>query len=375
MLSFLERLRNDEGGYGMAFAAFTLFTLVCFVSYTVNVSDFTSRRIKTQGAIDAGVHSAAKQQADMLTAIAVINIIMRVLYGVYMIGFILWLIPWTTSIGMAIMRICQVALMALNMVERVLATAFSWAMLATVKSKVSDNLKQPDGSEHGSGASFGPEFLPAVVQQPMGALYYLIDDKINMPDYLGNYMKADDDDDRLLLVTVGATKADDISNVNIERFPPNDNGIRITPLIFYEGTDDGLEKKKDKDRTFFDKGIMGIAKWNTEDSPPLLGGYYFRNPDLSAGAYGSGTVLSLGAARAWNSNFKRSNLDSFDNHYRTGWKPKLIDMREAGFYGAASKDGTATALGLPSIFHAVFMGEIGLLLYGANLIGAPLIHH
>ncbi len=362
MISFLHRLRQDEGGYGMAFASFTLFTLVCFVAYTVNVSEFSSRRIKTQGAVDSGVYSGAKQQSDMLTAIAVINIVMRVLYGIYMIGFVLYLIPFTTAIGRAIMQVCQIALIALSFVERALATAYSYIIMSTISSKISDNMAMGSGGSQGDGLAFASEILPALLRFPMGALYFLIDDKMDQATYIGNYMKADDRDDRLPIITVGANFADDVSGINIEEF----GGVRITPLVFYD--DDDFDSKK---HTFFDKGIMGMAKWSGTGggNPPLLGGHFFENPDQSAGLYGSAKVIGLGASRAWNSNFKRSALSGLDNHYRTGWKPKLINMREAGLFGAGDKDN-----GQDIGFAAIMMGEIGIIMYILDQF-QPILHH
>lgn len=111
MIARLVRLHRDRGAQGLAFAAITLFVLVCFVATVANVSGVLAARAELQGAADASAYSAAVVRAQGLSAIAAMNHVM------------VWLARAALALVAAV--IVLGVLVALNAVA---PGAFAWAV-------------------------------------------------------------------------------------------------------------------------------------------------------------------------------------------------------------------------------------------------------
>ncbi|MBI5366662.1 MAG: hypothetical protein HZA54_06470 [Planctomycetes bacterium] len=297
MLLALEKFRVDEGGYGMAFAAFTLFSVVCFGAYTVNLADVTNMKTKMQMAADAGAYAGAVEQANLLQRIAIMNIIMAVLYALFLVGFVLWLIPWTTAIGNAIMKVCEIALKILNYAEKILAFASTFI----IKNAAEDYAKQ-NGAD--TASTFAKDAIPAIIGWPPIA-YMFADD-----DY--EYMKPEDPDD---------TRAIEHSFA----------AITISQGTPYSLHDDDHTMMVLKE-SYFANGVNVIAMKDKGNSA-ILGEsqVFFKNPELDTIRYGSGQNIALASGRAFCGSVKRSDIDdNYLNLLSPSWKPKLVTLKEGG---------------------------------------------
>ncbi|MBI3268568.1 MAG: hypothetical protein HYZ53_06060 [Planctomycetes bacterium] len=298
MIIALEKFRQDEGGYGMAFAAFTLFSLVCFCAYTVNIADVTNKRTQMQNAADAGAYAGAVEQASMLTRIATLNIVMMVFYALFLVGFALSLIPFTKAIGEAIMTICELMLKLLNFLEKILAFVATFQIKSTAEDFATQN-----GAD--TVSTYGKDAIPVVLGAP--PIAYMFADS----DF--EYMEPEDPD-----ATRAAVK----------------HSFLAIPIS--KGTSHKLDDRNHTmlviKENFFENGVCVIAMKSQQD-PILLGEgrVFFDNPRLKSLRFGSGQNMALASGRAFNSDVKHDEVDeNFDNLVSRDWKPKLITLREGG---------------------------------------------
>jgi hypothetical protein len=76
----MKRLLKDEQAGAMVFSAFMMMVLVFFVSYTVNVSDLTNEKMKTQNGADAIAYSGARVRANLYNSMGFLNMVKVALY-------------------------------------------------------------------------------------------------------------------------------------------------------------------------------------------------------------------------------------------------------------------------------------------------------
>lgn len=66
-------MRKDESGQALAFGAMTFFLMSCFVAFTLNVGQVSSRKIQVQNAADEGAYAGAAALANILSDVAWLN--------------------------------------------------------------------------------------------------------------------------------------------------------------------------------------------------------------------------------------------------------------------------------------------------------------